>query len=113
MLAKLKSFTPEFPSLYGSHFKLAAREICAILEGGSEVGTIFSVAGTVTACAHVHTHAHTHCCRSVSLAHWCGTAPGPTAPSAPITSSYSLFKSWARVCAVVHEGHSFSFTMVK
>lgn len=59
MLAKLKSFSPEFPSLYGSHFKLAAREICAILEGGSEVGTIFSVAGTVTACAHVHTHAHT------------------------------------------------------
>ena len=40
MSTKLKLFSPEFPSLYGSHFKLATREFCAILEGGSEVGTI-------------------------------------------------------------------------
>lgn len=60
MSTKLKSFSPEFSSLYGSHFKLATREICAILEGSTEVGTIFSVAGIVTACASVRTHAHTH-----------------------------------------------------
>ena len=56
-LATLESFFPGFPSLCGSHFELATRQICARFGGWQRSRNYFyAIAGTVA------THTHTHTC---------------------------------------------------